>query len=112
MIVGVPKEIKTAEHRVALVPAGVESLVGDGHSVRVEQGAGIGSGFADEAYRTAGGTLVPKAAEACDKAERVGKVNEPIEPERPCMRKGQEEFTSFHFAASAPLTKADINAGV
>src|SRR6266571_1338318 len=55
MIVGVPKEIKTAENRVALVPAGVESLVGDGHSVLVEQGAGLGSGFGDEAYRAAGG---------------------------------------------------------
>src|SRR5438046_9831657 len=83
MIVGVPKEIKTAEHRVALVPAGVESLVGDGHSVLVEQGAGIGSGFADEAYRVAGGTLVPKAADVWAKAEmvrseerRVGKEGE------------------------------------
>src|SRR5207244_12573707 len=68
---GVPREIKTAENRVALVPAGVESLVGDGHSVLVEQGAGIGSGFADEAYRAAGGTLVPKAADVWAKAEMV-----------------------------------------
>src|SRR5206468_330760 len=111
MIVGVPKEIKTAEHRVALVPAGVESLVGDGHSVLVEQGAGIGSGFADEAYRTAGGTLVPKAAEVWAKAEMVVKVKEPIEPEWPCMRKGQVVFTYFHFAASEPLTRAVIKSG-
>src|SRR5437763_390545 len=62
MIVGVPREIKTAENRVALVPAGVESLVGDGHSVLVEQGAGIGSGVADEAYRAAGATRVPEPA--------------------------------------------------
>ncbi|PYP44836.1 MAG: alanine dehydrogenase [Gemmatimonadetes bacterium] len=112
MIVGVPKEIKTAEHRVALVPAGVESLVGDGHSVLVEQGAGIGSGFADEAYRTAGGTLVPKAAEVWAKAEMVVKVKEPIEPEWPCMRKGQVVFTYFHFAASEPLTRAVIKSGI
>src|SRR3989449_5171556 len=112
MIVGVPREIKTAEHRVALVPAGVESLVGDGHSVLVEQGAGLGSGFADEAYRAAGGTLVPKAAEVWAKAEMVVKVKEPIEPEWPCMRKGQVVFTYFHFAASEPLTQAVINSGI
>src|SRR6059036_2418011 len=112
MIVGVPKEIKTAEHRVALVPAGVESLVGDGHSVLVEQGAGIGSGFADEAYRAAGATVVPKAADVWTKAEMVVKVKEPIEPEWPCMRKGQVVFTYFHFAASEPLTQAVINSGI
>src|SRR2546427_514002 len=89
MIVGVPKEIKTAENRVALVPAGVESLVGDGHSVLVEQGAGLGSGFADEAYRAAGATLILKPADVWAKAEMVVKVKEPIEPEWPCMRKGQ-----------------------
>src|SRR5205823_10329662 len=111
MIVGVPKEIKTAEHRVALVPAGVESLVGDGHSVLVEQGAGIGSGFADEAYRVAGGTLVPRAADVWAKAEMVVKVKEPIEPEWPCMRKGQVVFTYFHFAASESLTQAVIKSG-
>src|SRR5207244_3228215 len=112
MIVGVPKEIKTAEQRVALVPAGVESLVGDGHSVLVEQGAGIGSGFADEAYRVAGGTLVPKAADVWAKAEMVVKVKEPIEPEWPRMRKGQVVFTYFHFAASEPLTRAVIKSGI
>src|SRR3989454_5798686 len=112
MIVGVPREIKTAEHRVALVPAGVESLVGDGHSVLVEQGAGIGSGFADEAYRAAGATLVPKPADVWAKAEMVVKVKEPIEPERPCMRKGQVVFTYFHFAASEPLTRAVIASGI
>src|SRR5438309_926358 len=112
MIVGVPKEIKTAEHRVALVPAGVESLVGDGHSVLVEQGAGIGSGFADEAYRVAGGTLVPRAADVWAKAEMVVKVKEPIEPEWPCMRKGQVVFTYFHFAASESLTQAVIKSGI
>src|SRR5256886_9806989 len=112
MIVGVPKEIKTAEHRVALVPAGVESLVGDGHSVLVEHGAGIGSGFADEAYRVAGGTLVPKPADVWAKAEMVVKVKEPIEAEWPCMRKSQVAFTYFHFAASEPLTRAVIKSGI
>src|SRR5436189_3456559 len=112
MIVGVPKEIKTAEHRVALVPAGVESLVGDGHSVLVEHGAGIGSGFADGAYRVAGGTLVPRAADVWAKAEMVVKVKEPIEPEWLCMREGQVVFTYFHFAASEPLTRAVIRSGI
>jgi len=112
MIVGVPREIKTAENRVAFVPAGVESLVGDGHTVLVEQGAGIGSGFGDETYRAVGGTLVPKAADVWAKAEMVVKVKEPIEPEWPCMRKGQVVFTYFHFAASEPLTRAVIKSGI
>lgn len=112
MIVGVPKELKTAEHRVALVPAGAESLAGDGHTVLVEQGAGIGSGFADAAYRAAGATLVPKAPDVWGQADMVVKVKEPIEPEWPCMRQGQVVFTYFHFAASEPLTRAVIKSGI
>jgi alanine dehydrogenase len=108
MIVGVPKEIKTAENRVALVPAGAESLVSDGHAVLIEQGAGVGSGFGDEAYRAAGATLVPRAAEIWAKAEMIMKVKEPIESEWPCMRRSQLIFTYFHFAASEPLTLAVI----
>ncbi len=108
MIVGVPKEIKTAEHRVALVPAGAESLVGDGHTVLIEQEAGVGSGFSDDAYRAAGGTIVPSADDIFAKAELVLKVKEPIEREWPRMRKGQVLFTYFHFAASEPLTRAVI----
>src|SRR2546422_7503878 len=112
MIVGVPREIKTAEHRVALVPAGVESLVGDGHTVVFEQGGGEGSGFSDEAYRGAGASVVPGAGEVWAKAELVVKVKEPVEPEWPCMRKGQVVFTYFHFAASEPLTRAVIRSGI
>src|SRR3989449_5440114 len=112
MIVGVPKEIKTAEHRVALVPAGVESLVGDGHAVLVEQGAGLGSGFSDEAYRASGATLVPRAGDVWSKAEMVVKVKEPIEAEWPCMRRGQVVFTYFHFAASEGLTQAVLESGI
>ncbi|HXF95266.1 MAG TPA: alanine dehydrogenase [Gemmatimonadales bacterium] len=111
MIVGVPKEIKTAEHRVALVPAGAEALVADGHTVLVEQGAGTGSGFGDEAYRAAGARLAATAAEVWDQAELILKVKEPIEPEWPRMRKGQVIFTYFHFAASEPLTRAVIASG-
>ncbi|HEU5261640.1 MAG TPA: alanine dehydrogenase [Gemmatimonadales bacterium] len=112
MIVGVPKEIKTAEHRVALVPAGAESLRGDGHIVLVEQGAGVGSGFPDDAYQAVGATLVPKAADVWARAEMIVKVKEPIEPEWPCMRKGQVVFTYFHFAASEALTQAVIESRI
>jgi len=111
MIVGVPKEIKTAENRVALVPAGAESLASDGHTVLVEQGAGLGSGFADEAYRVAGATIGGSVEEVWSKAEMILNVKEPIEPEWPRIRKGQVVFTYFHFAASEPLTKAIIASG-
>ena len=112
MIVGVPREIKTAEHRVALVPAGAESLRGDGHTLFVEQGAGTGSGFPDDAYRAVGATIVPTAADVWARCEMVLKVKEPVEPEWPCMRKGQVVFTYFHFAASEPLTQAVIRSNI
>ena len=108
MIVGVPREIKTAENRVALVPAGAESLVSDGHPVLVEQGAGLGSGFPDDAYRRAGATIAARPGEIWSKAELILKVKEPIEPEWSCIRPGQVLFTYFHFAASEPLTRAII----
>lgn len=111
MIVGVPKEIKTAEHRIALVPAGAESLAGDGHRVLVETGAGVGSGFSDDAYRAAGAEIAPSADAVWSTAEMIMKVKEPIEPEWPKIRKGQVVFTYFHFAASEPLTKALIKSG-
>ena len=111
MIVGVPKEIKTAENRVALVPAGAESLVGDGHTVLVEQGAGLGSGFPDEAYRGVGAGIAGSADEVWAKAELILKVKEPIESEWKRIRKSQVVFTYFHFAASEPLTSAIIASG-
>jgi alanine dehydrogenase len=111
MIVGVPKEIKTAENRVALVPAGAEALVADGHTVLVEQGAGVGSGFADDTYRAAGATLAPSAADVWQHADMILKVKEPIEVEWPRMRRGQVIFTYFHFAASEPLTRAVVASG-
>jgi alanine dehydrogenase len=111
MIVGVPKEIKTNENRVALVPAGAESLVSDGHTVLVEQGAGLGSGFPDAAYTAAGASIVPKIDDIWAKAEMIMKVKEPIEVEWPRMRKGQVIFTYFHFAAAETLTKAVVKSG-
>jgi len=112
MIIGVPKEIKTAETRVALVPAGVETLVKDGQTVVVEKHAGIGSGFSDVAYEAAGAKIVPGAADVWQQAEMIMKVKEPIESEWPRMREGQVVFTYFHFAASERLTKAALDSGI
>jgi len=111
VIVGVPREIKTAEHRVALVPAGAESLASDGHTVLVEQGAGLGSGFSDDNYRAVGAEIAPSAETVWSRAEMIMKVKEPIEPEWSRIRKGQLVFTYFHFAASEALTKAIIKSG-
>jgi alanine dehydrogenase len=111
MIIGVPKEIKTNENRVALVPAGAEALVADGHTVLVEQGAGEGSGFADALYKSAGAQILPKVEDVWAKADMIMKVKEPIRPEWPRIRKGQVLFTYFHFAADEELTKAHIQNG-
>lgn len=106
MIIGVPKEIKTNENRVALVPAGVETLVGDRHTVLIEKDAGVGSGFMDEAYRQVGATIVSDVDEVWAKADMILKVKEPIASEWPKMRSGQVIFTYYHFAAGEELTRA------
>ncbi len=111
MIVGVPREIKTNELRVALVPAGVESLVGNGHRVVIERGAGVGSGFSDEIYTRAGAELCPDAASVWRQAELVCKVKDPVLTEWPLMRREQVIFTYFHFAADEELTRAHVRAG-
>jgi alanine dehydrogenase len=111
MQIGVPKEIKTNENRVALAPAGAEALAGQGHSVLVERGAGEGSGFPDQAYAAAGATILPTADDVWKRAELVMKVKEPIESEWPRMRKGQVMYTYFHFAADERLTRAVIASG-
>jgi alanine dehydrogenase len=112
MIIGVPKEIKTAENRVAMVPAGAEALGAGGHTVLVERGAGAGSGFADGLYAAVGATIVPAAPDVWAQADMIVKVKEPIEPEWPHMRSGQVVFTYFHFAASEPLTRAVMKSGI
>ena len=111
MIVGLPREIKTNENRVALVPSGVEAIAADDHTVLVEVGAGRGSGFTDEAYVAAGATMVPEADQVWAKADMIMKVKEPIESEWPQMRRGQIIFTYFHFAASDVLTSAVVESG-
>lgn len=111
MKIGVPKEIKTNENRVSLVPAGAEALVAAGHTVYVEQGAGLGSGFDDAQYSAVGAKLVPTADETWAAAEMIIKVKEPIKVEWPRMKKGQTIFTYFHFAADEELTKAHLDSG-
>jgi alanine dehydrogenase len=104
MVIGVPKEIKDGEKRVGMTPQGVDALVGHGHRVLVEAGAGEGSGFSDQEYRKAGATLVHKANDLWGEADIVVKVKEPLEPEFPLMRPGQVLFTYLHLAADRELT--------
>jgi alanine dehydrogenase len=111
MKIGVPKEIKTNENRIALVPAGAEALVAAGHEVIVERGGGEGSGFTDELYTAAGARIAPNADAVWKEADMIMKVKEPIAVEWPRMRKGQTIFTYFHFAADEKLTRAHIDSG-
>lgn len=112
MKIGVPREVKTAENRVALVPAGVEAMMQGGENeVFVEAGAGMGSGFTDEQYAEVGATLLPTAEEVWETADMILKVKEPVPAEYPRMREGQILFTYFHFAADADLTCAVIDSG-
>ncbi|MGI8618014.1 MAG: alanine dehydrogenase [Gemmatimonadaceae bacterium] len=111
MLIGVPKEIKTNENRIALVPAGAEALVAAGHDVLVETSAGEGSGFPDEMYTAVGARIAPDAAATWAKADMIMKVKEPIAREWKHMRKGQCIFTYFHFAADEKLTRAHIDSG-
>src|SRR3954469_17189324 len=111
MKIGVPKEIKTNENRVALVPAGAESLIGAGHSVLMETGAGLGSGFSDDAYTSVGAKIAQTAEQVWRDSDMIMKVKEPIKVEWPHMRKGQLLFTYFHFAADEKLTKAHLDSG-
>jgi alanine dehydrogenase len=106
MLIGVPKEIKREEYRVALTPAGAEALTQAGHLVMLEAGAGQGSGFTDDFYAAAGAELVPSSDEVWARAEMIVKVKEPIESEWAKIRPNQVLFTYFHFASSKPLTQA------
>lgn len=108
MLIGVPKEIKTNENRVALLPVGVELLKSHGHEVWIETNAGAGSGSSDEDYRHAGAKIVASAAEIYGKVDMIMKVKEPLPSEYALLREGQLVFTYFHFAASRELTEAVI----
>jgi|ThiBio_inoc_biof_1041523.scaffolds.fasta_scaffold03678_2 alanine dehydrogenase len=111
MIIGLPKEIKNNENRVALTPSGVFSLVKHGHTVYVETSAGINSGFTDEAYVSAGASILSTAHEVFNIAEMIMKVKEPIEQEYELIRAGQLVFTYFHFASDEKLTRAMMKSG-
>ncbi|MDX1637900.1 MAG: alanine dehydrogenase [Balneolaceae bacterium] len=111
MIIGVPREIKTHENRVALLPGGVKQFVQSGHEVLIEEGAGTASGFPDELYREEGATILADVEEVWDRADMIMKVKEPIKEEYPRMREDQVIFTYFHFAASRELTEAVVDSG-
>lgn len=108
MIIGVPKEIKNNENRVAATPSGVSELIKHGHTVYVQSTAGVGSGFSDEEYKKAGATILPNIEETYAIAEMIMKVKEPIESEYKLIKENQLLFTYFHFASYEPLTHAMI----
>ena len=105
MIVGVPKEIKPGENRVAMLPSGVAAFVAHGHAVLVEKNAGTGSGITDAQYAAAGATLARNAGEVWSRAELIVKVKEPVGPELDLMRSGQVIYTYLHLASNEPLTR-------
>ncbi len=106
MKIGVPKEIKTNENRVALTPIGAEVLRRHGHKIFVETNAGMGSGFTDADYKKVGATILKTPKQVFDTADMIMKVKEPIKPEYNLIREGQVVFTYFHFASSKELTQA------
>ena len=111
MIIGVPKEIKNNENRVALTPAGTQELIKRGHTVYIQKNAGSDSGFSDDEYAKAGGKMIATAEEVFSLAEMIIKVKEPVEQEYKLIKKDQLVFTYFHFASYEPLTKAMIKSG-
>jgi alanine dehydrogenase len=112
MIIGVPKEIKEQEQRVALLPSATNQLTRRGHSVLVERNAGTGSGYPDQEYVKAGAEIVEQAKEVFARADMIVKVKEPLEAEFPLLRRGQILFTYLHLAASKTLTEALLKSGV
>ncbi|MBP8725545.1 MAG: alanine dehydrogenase [Saprospiraceae bacterium] len=111
MIIGVPKEIKSNENRVALTPAGALELCKRGHTVFVQSTAGDGSGFSDQMYQEAGASILSDLESVYQRAEMIVKVKEPIESEYRLIRPDQLIFTYFHFASYEPLTRAMIDRG-
>lgn len=105
MIIGVPKEIKISENRVGLTEAGVRQLVTEGHKVYVEKDAGLGSMISNEAYESAGATLLPTIADIYEKAEMIVKVKEPLPDEYELLKENQILYTYLHLAAEPKLTK-------
>ena len=112
MIVGVPKEVKSDEYRVAMLPVGAEELSAAGHTVLIEAGAGLGSGIADAHYTAVGAQVAESADSIWARSDLIVKVKEPQKDEWPKLRRGQTVFTYFHFAADEALTRAIIASGI
>ena len=112
MIIGVPREIKEQEYRVALLPSAAYQLVQRGHQVLVERGAGEGAGYPDSEYEKAGATVVPGHTTVFQKSELIVKVKEPLPAEYPLLHSGQILFTYLHLAANRPLTESLLKSGV
>ena len=112
MVIGVPREIKDGENRVAATPGGVHMLVLDGHTVLIEGGAGLGSGITDEDYAGAGAQIAASAAEVFDRAEMILKVKEPLPAEYPLLRPNHVLFTYLHLASSEEMTRALLQIGL
>ena len=112
MIIGVPREIKSNEFRIAMLPVGVKLLTQDAHKVLVEAGAGLGSGYSDHDFQAAGAELLDDADDIYDRADMIVKVKEPQRQELDLLRAGQIIFTYFHFAASRELTEACLQSGI
>ena len=112
MIIGVPKEIKEQENRVALLPSAVYQLRQRGHTVVVEQGAGVGAGYPDGDYLAAGAEMTLSHEEVFQRGELIVKVKEPLPSEYPLLRSGQILFTYLHLAANRALTEALMKSGV
>ncbi len=111
MLIGVPKEVKRDEYRVAMLPVGVEELTQAGHTVLIETGAGLGSGISDQEYAEEGAHIIASAAEIYGRADLIVKVKEPLPLEWPLIRPKQAIFTYFHFAANHELTTAMVASG-
>ena len=111
MNIGVPKEIKEQEYRVALLPSGAYQLIKHGHQVVVERGAGAGAGYPDAEYEQAGATMVNSHAAVYEQTDLIVKVKEPLPSELSLLRPGQLLFTYLHLAASMPLTEALMKSG-
>ncbi|MCE9529027.1 MAG: alanine dehydrogenase, partial [Planctomycetales bacterium] len=111
MLIGVPKEVKRDEYRVAMLPVGVEELIAAGHTVLIETGAGLGSGISDQEYAEQGAHIIASATEIYTRADLIVKVKEPIPEEYGLIQPDQALFTYFHFAANRELTDAMLTSG-
>ena len=111
MIIGVPREIKEQEQRVALLPSAAEPLTRRGHTILVEKNAGVGSGYSDDDYKAAGAEIIDQAKDVFGRADMIVKVKEPLPAEYSLLRKGQILFTYLHLAASKGLTEALLKSG-